>query len=165
MLQMAIFACLFVFSDLFLGPYPWHMEVLRLGVISELQPLPYAMNAATRHPSHVFHLHHSSQQHSILNPLSKARDRTCILMDTSRIRFHCATMETPCLWEFIVQLVLHLCVRIYIALSLEIAKGWKKNQKALWQDICELKIRYIRKMEYHAAINKNQLHMNALRRH
>ena len=33
--------------------------------------------------SHVYHLHHSSQQHRILNPLSKARDRTGILMDTS----------------------------------------------------------------------------------
>ena len=31
-------------------------------------------------------LHHSSQQRRI-NPLSKARDRTCILMDTSQIRF------------------------------------------------------------------------------
>ena len=32
-------------------------------------------------------LYHSSQQHWILNPLSKARDQTCILMDTSQIRF------------------------------------------------------------------------------
>ena len=30
-------------------------------------------------------LHHSSQQRQILNPLSKARDRTRILMDTSRV--------------------------------------------------------------------------------
>ena len=28
-------------------------------------------------------LHHSSQQHQILNPLSEARDQTCILRDTS----------------------------------------------------------------------------------
>ena len=28
-------------------------------------------------------LHHSSQQHGILNPLSDARDRTCILRDAS----------------------------------------------------------------------------------
>ena len=32
-------------------------------------------------------LHHSSQQRWILNPLSKARDRTCILMDAGQIRF------------------------------------------------------------------------------
>ena len=31
-------------------------------------------------------LHHSSQQHWILNPLSKARDRTCNLIVPSRIR-------------------------------------------------------------------------------
>ena len=32
-------------------------------------------------------LHHSSRQHGILNPLNKSRDRTCILMDASQIRF------------------------------------------------------------------------------
>ena len=31
--------------------------------------------------------HHSSQQCQIRNPLSEARGRTCILMDTSKIRF------------------------------------------------------------------------------
>ena len=31
----------------------------------------------------------------ILNPLSEARDRTCILMYPSQILFHCATMGTP----------------------------------------------------------------------
>ena len=30
-------------------------------------------------------LHHSSLQHEILNPLSKAKDRTHILMDTSQV--------------------------------------------------------------------------------
>jgi len=40
--------------------------------------------------------HHSSQQCQILNPLSKARDRTCsVFMDTSQIHFHWATMGTP----------------------------------------------------------------------
>ena len=32
-------------------------------------------------------IHHSSQQHQILNPLSEARDGTCMLMDASQIRF------------------------------------------------------------------------------
>ena len=36
---------------------------------------------ATLDPSHVCNLHHSSRQRWILNPLSEARDRTCILMD------------------------------------------------------------------------------------
>ena len=31
-------------------------------------------------------LYHNSQQRWILNPVSKARDRTCILMDASRVR-------------------------------------------------------------------------------
>jgi len=31
----------------------------------------------------IFDLHHSSQQHQILNPLSKARDGTPVLMGTS----------------------------------------------------------------------------------
>ena len=39
-------------------------------------------------------LHHSSRQHQIPNPLGQARDRTHILMDTSRIHFHCATTGT-----------------------------------------------------------------------
>ena len=38
-------------------------------------------------PNHICDLHHSSQQQWILNTLSGARDRTCILMDTSWIHF------------------------------------------------------------------------------
>ena len=36
-------------------------------------------------PSHAHDLHHSSQQHQILNPLSEARDWTWVLMDASRV--------------------------------------------------------------------------------
>ena len=71
------------------------MEVPRLGVESELQLLAYATATATWDPSHVCDLHHSSRQCQILNPLSKARDQTCILLDTSQIRFPCATTGTP----------------------------------------------------------------------
>ena len=58
--------------------------------------------------SHVCNLHHSSRQFQILNPLSEARDWTCILMDTSQICFHWATMETP-LFSFLRRLhtILH----------------------------------------------------------
>ena len=38
-------------------------------------------------PSHVCKLHHSAQQHQILNPLAKARNQTCILTDTSQVPF------------------------------------------------------------------------------
>ena len=58
-----------------------HMEVPRLEVESELQ-LP-AYTTATRDPSHVCDLHHSSQQRQILNSLSEARDGTHVLMDLS----------------------------------------------------------------------------------
>ena len=45
-------------------------------------------------------LHHShsnawSEQRQILNPMSKARDWTCVLMDTSWVRYLWATMEPP----------------------------------------------------------------------
>ena len=40
-------------------------------------------------------LHHSSRQRWILNPLSKARDQTCFLVDTSQIRFHGAMTGAP----------------------------------------------------------------------
>ena len=46
----------------------------------------------------IFHLHHSSQQHWILNPVSEARDRTRILMDTSWFCYHWATTGTLAFW-------------------------------------------------------------------
>jgi len=59
------------------------MELLRLGVQLELQLPAYTTAAAIPDPSHVCNLHLSSLQCWILNPLSKARNQTCILMDTS----------------------------------------------------------------------------------
>ena len=38
------------FFFVFLGPYPWHMEVLRLGVESELQLLVYTTATGTPDP-------------------------------------------------------------------------------------------------------------------
>ena len=65
----------FFFFFCFLGLCLLHVEVLGLGVKSELQLL--------QDLSHVCDLHYSSQQCQILNPLSKAKDWTLILMDTS----------------------------------------------------------------------------------
>ena len=59
------------------------MEITRLGVKSELQLLAYATGTAVLDPSHVCKLHHSSWQCQILNPLSKTRNQTYVLMDTS----------------------------------------------------------------------------------
>ena len=86
--------CLYVFPLCFCLSKQ-HMEVPRLGVESELQLPAYTTATATPDPSHVCDLHHSSQQHWIPNPLSKARDRTHKLMVPSQIRFHCTTMGTP----------------------------------------------------------------------
>ena len=72
------FPCLFV-----LELHLWNMEVPRLGVKSELQLLAYTTATATPDLSHICNLHYSLWQCSIFNPLSKVRDQTCILMDTS----------------------------------------------------------------------------------
>jgi len=71
------------------------MEVPRLGVESELQLLAYTTATAMPDLSCVCNRYHSSQQHQIPNPLSKARDQTRNLMVTSQIRFSCATTGTP----------------------------------------------------------------------
>ena len=61
-------------------------EVPRLGVELELQLLAYTTATVTQDPSPVCDLCCSLQQHWILNPLSKARDRTCNPMVPSQIR-------------------------------------------------------------------------------
>ena len=72
-----------------------HMEVPRLGVEWELYLLAYTTATAMSDPSHICSLHHSSQQHWILNPLIEARDQACNLMVPSQIHFYCAMMGTP----------------------------------------------------------------------
>jgi len=75
----------FFFFPCFLGLHLQHMEVPRLGVKSELQLLPYTMATTTWDLSHICSRHHCSWQCQILNPLSKAKDRTHILMDPSQV--------------------------------------------------------------------------------
>ena len=55
-------------------------------VESELQLPTYTTTTAMQDPSRLCDLHHSSRQHPILNPLSKAKDQTCILMYANQIR-------------------------------------------------------------------------------
>ena len=52
------------------------------------------------HHSHSSTAHSSSRQLHILNPLSKARDPTCILMDTSQVWTHGTTIGTPSVLNF-----------------------------------------------------------------
>ena len=82
------FSVLSLFFFVFSGPYLWHMEVLRLGVELELQLPAYTTATAMPDLSHICNLHHSSRQRWILNPLSEARDQTCVLMDTSQVHYH-----------------------------------------------------------------------------
>ena len=74
----------FFFLLLFLWPHRQHMEVPRLEVQSELQPpaTATAIAIATPDPSCIRDLYPDLWQHLTLNPQSKARDRTHILMDT-----------------------------------------------------------------------------------
>ena len=84
-----LFYCAFVFCFcFFLELHPWHMEVPSLGVKLELQLLAYTTATAMQDLSHVFDLHHRLRQCWILNPLSRARDQTRILMDSIWICFH-----------------------------------------------------------------------------
>ena len=92
-LYLYFFILLLLFF-VFLGPYLWHMEVLRLEVKSEPQPLAYTTATATPDLNLVCDLHCSSWQHRILNPLIKVRDQTRNLMVPSWIPFHWATMGT-----------------------------------------------------------------------
>ena len=62
------------------------MDVPRIGVELELQLPAYTTATAMQDPNHICNLHHSLQQSQILNPLSKVRNRTHILMDTSWVR-------------------------------------------------------------------------------
>ena len=75
------FIYLLIYYLFLLGP---HMEVPRLGIQSEMQLLAYTIAAATWGPSHICDLHCSSWQCQNLNPLSRARDQTYILMNTSQ---------------------------------------------------------------------------------
>ena len=58
------------------------MDVPRLGAELALRLLAYATVTATRDPSCIFDLHHSSQQHPILNSQSEAGDQNHVLTDT-----------------------------------------------------------------------------------
>ena len=58
-------------------------EVPGPGVELELQLPAYATAMATLDPSHICDLHHSSQQRRILNLLSEARGKICILTETT----------------------------------------------------------------------------------
>ena len=85
---------IYIFFFFFSGPHLQHMEVPRLGVKLEIQVAAYMTALAMWDPSHIWDLQHSSQQCQIPNPLSKVRDQTHVLMDTSQVHYHWATTGT-----------------------------------------------------------------------
>ena len=91
---------------IFLRTKPMAYEVLRLRVTLELHLLAYTTATARQNLSCVCNLRHSSWQHQNLNPLSRARDGTHILMDTSWVCYCWATIGTPFSPKWI-QLFLH----------------------------------------------------------
>ena len=110
-LSLILFLLVFFFFVFlpFLGLFPQHMEVPRLGVELELQPLAYATAMATRDLSRFCKLHHSSWQHRILSPLSKARNGTHNLMVPSQNVNHWAMTGTPLLLVFLLYIYYMFC--------------------------------------------------------
>ena len=91
-LSLFFFFCFFFFF-VFLGLHPPHMEIPRLGLNRSYSCQPSSQ--PQQDPSLISDLHHSSQKCQIPDPLSKARDWTHVLMDSSRIHFCCTTKGTP----------------------------------------------------------------------
>ena len=79
---MEVFFCFvlfhFVLFLVFLGPHPRHIVVPRLGIELELQLPAYATAIATTSVTYTT-AHDKARS---FNPLSEAKDRTHILMDT-----------------------------------------------------------------------------------
>ena len=82
-----LFIYLFIFCLFRATPAGYGNSQAR-GQIGAVAPGLYHSYSNTRSGvSWVCHLHHSSQQYQILNPLGKARDWTWILMDTSQVLY------------------------------------------------------------------------------
>ena len=91
--QVRDFVLIYLFICLSLGLPPQHVEVPRPGIQSELWLPAYTTATAMPDPSLI-----CSQ--ILINPLSEARDRTCILMVPSHICFCCTMTGTPTLCFF-----------------------------------------------------------------
>ena len=83
----------FILFFCFLGLWSQHIEVPRLGTKLELH------SHSKPDPSCTCDLHHTSWQRWIFNSLSKARDQTHILMDTSQVHYHWATRREPIIYS------------------------------------------------------------------
>ena len=84
----------------------WKFQVL--GVKSELQlaRLHHSHRIGSEHVCDL-HYNHSSWPRQIPNPLSKARDQTCIHMDPNQVRYCRAMIGTPA-FRFFIYSVVHI---------------------------------------------------------
>ena len=78
-----LFVCLFIYLFFRAAPMAYGGSQARGWL--RAAAAAYATGTAMPDPSHICHLHYSSQQRQILNPLSKARDRNRNLIVLSRI--------------------------------------------------------------------------------
>ena len=76
---------IYLASFVFLGLHPWHMEVPRLGVEWDLQPLTYTTATARWDPSHICDLHHSSYNAGSLTHWARPGNQICIFMGTGLV--------------------------------------------------------------------------------
>ena len=67
----------------FSGSHLGHMDIPRLDFEWELQLPAYATARSTPDLSHIYNLHYILRQSQIFNSLSKARDQTLILTETT----------------------------------------------------------------------------------
>ena len=77
----------------------------------------------------VCNLHYSSWQQWILNPLSKARDRTRIFMDTSQLHDCWATTGTPVYLYFLFNILKFICIFVYFSLD-------HRSHVWIWWETC-----------------------------
>ena len=103
-LSLTFFLFFLPFFFCFLGSYPQHVEVAKLGFALELQLLAYTTATATQDPSDICDLYHSSQQHLILDPLRKARIK--LASSWIQVRF----VSTVPQWEL-------LCLTLLLLIS------------------------------------------------
>ena len=66
LMVISLFFSFFLFF-FFSGPHPWHMEIPRLGIESELQLLVHTTATAMQDPSLVCGLHQLAATHWIFN--------------------------------------------------------------------------------------------------
>ena len=97
--SLSFFVCVWGGGGCFLGPHPQHGSSQARGWIGALAA---GLHHSRGHTGSELHLWPTPQLHQcrIPNPLSEARDQTCVLVATGH--FHCTTTGTPYLPHFFV---------------------------------------------------------------